>query len=144
MFYHRAMFHTHPPLRTPFTDGWTDGPTDQPTNQPNNQPTDQPTENDEMNIRQELAAGNGLHLVHRPHVLPLFNSKFHFPPPTCSIGSPIPFSHLLIFFAEGRGTHWPQSPRLLGLLPWPPRPHPQPFFGWVLQTNWRGEKVETW
>ena len=48
------------------------------------------------------------------NVLPLFNSKSHFPPPTRSIDSPIPFSPLLIFFAKGRGTHQPQSPRV----PW--------------------------
>ena len=48
--------HWEPPLPM---DERMDQLTNQPTNQPTNRPTDQPTENDKMNIRQELAAGNG-------------------------------------------------------------------------------------
>ena len=40
------------------------------------------------------------------------STKFHHPPLTRSIGSPISIAPLPVFFAEGRGTHRPQSPRL--------------------------------
>ena len=49
------------------------------------------------------------------------STKFHHPPPTRSIGSPISISPLPAFFAEGRGTHRPQSPR-------PPRSFSEPRY----------------
>ena len=38
-------------------------------------------------------------------------TEFHPPPSTRSIGSPISISPLPVFFAEGRGSHRPRSPR---------------------------------
>ena len=49
-------------------------------------------------------------------------TEFHPPPFTRSIGSPISISPLPVFFAEGRGTHRPQSPR-------PPRSFSQQRYG---------------
>ena len=50
------------------------------------------------------------------------STKFHHPPFTRSIGSPFSISPLPAFFAEGRGTQRPQSPR-------PPRSFSEPRYG---------------
>ena len=50
--------------------------------------------------------------THTPRDTFYQRAEFHLPPPTRSIGCPIPLFPLPIFFVEGRGTHRPQSPRL--------------------------------
>ena len=99
MFYQRTEFHPPPPPGTSSTDGRT------------------------RSRARDLKRSNG-HCAKTSHSkwfkfgtqtprdMFYHSTKFHHPPLTRSIGSPISIAPLPVFFAEGRGTHRPQSPRL--------------------------------
>ena len=98
MFYQRTKFHPPPSPGTPSTDGRTGS------------------------RARDLKRSNGhcAKTSHRkwfkfgtqtPRDMFYQRTEFHPPPFIRSIGSPFSISPLPVFFAEGRGTHRPQSPR---------------------------------
>ena len=99
MFYQRTEFHPPPPPGTSSTDGRT-----------RSRARDLKRSNGHC---AKTSHGKWFKLgTQTPRDMFYHSTKFHHPPLTRSIGSPISIAPLPVFFAKGRGTHRPQSPRL--------------------------------